>query len=71
MKKILLLWVWLLSAGCCFMTLHATGTTNPQAVTDLLNRIGGSGTSDKIVTVVDETLSTDGKDVFVISSQNG
>ncbi|MDD6731529.1 MAG: alpha-N-acetylglucosaminidase TIM-barrel domain-containing protein, partial [Bacteroidales bacterium] len=71
MKRILLLWVWLLSAGCCFMTLHATETKNPQAVTDLLNRIGGSGTSDKIVTVVDETLSTDGKDVFVITSQNG
>lgn len=71
MKRILLLWVWLLSAGCCFMTLHATGTTNPQAVTALLNRIGGSGTSDKIVTVVDETLSKNGKDIFVITAQDG
>ena len=72
MKKILLLWVWLLSAGCCFMTLHATGITNPQAVTKLLNRIGGDGTAARFVTIVDDALSTDGKDVFVItSSQDG
>ena len=70
MKKILLLWVWLLSAGCCFMTLHAT-ETNPQAVTDLLNRIGGDGTSDRFVTIVDDGLSTNGKDIFVITSQDG
>ena len=71
MKRILLLWVWLLSAGCCFMTLHATETTNPQAVTDLLNRIGGTGTSDRFVTIVDDALSTNGKDIFVITSQGG
>ena len=69
MKKILLLWVWLLSAGCCFMTLHAT-ETNPKAVTDLLNRIGGNGTSDRFVTIVDDALSTNGKDIFVITSQD-
>lgn len=71
MKKILLLWVWLLSAGCCFMTLHATETTNPQAVTKLLNRIGGDGTSDRFVTIVNNALSTDGKDIFVITAQDG
>ncbi|MCI6295501.1 MAG: alpha-N-acetylglucosaminidase [Bacteroidales bacterium] len=71
MKRILLLWVWLLSAGCCFMTLHATGTTNPQAVTALLNRIGGDGTASRFVTIVDDALSTNGKDIFVITSQNG
>ncbi len=69
MKKILLLWVWLLSAGCCFMTLHAT-ETNPKAVTDLLNRIGGNGTSDRFVTIVDDALSTNCKDIFVITSQD-
>ena len=53
------------------MTLHATETTNPQAVTDLLNRIGGSGTSDRFVTIVDDALSENGKDVFVITSQDG
>ncbi|MDY4558681.1 MAG: alpha-N-acetylglucosaminidase [Alloprevotella sp.] len=71
MKRILLLWVWLLSAGCCFMTLHATGTTNPQAVTDLLNRIGGDETAKRFVTIVDDALSTNGKDIFVITSQDG
>lgn len=70
MKKILLLWVWLLSAGCCFMTLHAT-ETNPKAVTDLLNRIGGNGTSDRFVTIVDDALSKNGKDIFVITAQDG
>ena len=53
------------------MTLHATETTNPQAVTDLLNRIGGTGTSDRFVTIVNDALSTNGKDVFVITSQDG
>ena len=71
MKKILLLWVWLLSAGCCFMTLHATETTNPKAVTDLLNRIGGDGTASRFVTIVDDALSKNGKDIFVITSQDG
>lgn len=71
MKKILLLWVWLLSAGCCFMTLHATETLNPQAVTALLNRIGGNGTAKRFVTIVDDALSKNGKDIFVITSQDG
>ena len=71
MKKILLLWVWLLSAGCCFMTLHATETLNPQAVTALLNRIGGDGTAKRFVTIVDDGLSTNGKDIFVITAKDG
>ena len=49
----------------------AAETRNPEVVSALLNRIGGSGTSDRFVTIVDESLSTDGKDVFVITSQDG
>lgn len=71
MKRILLLLVWLLTAGCCCVSLYAESTTNPDAVKGLLDRIGGSGTSDKFVTIVDDALSTNGKDVFVITSQDG
>lgn len=49
----------------------ATIVTNPTVVTDLLNRIGGSGTASRFVTIVDDALSTNGKDVFVITSQDG
>lgn len=45
--------------------------TNPTAVSGLLNRIGGSGTSDRFVTIVDETLKNNGKDVFTITAQDG
>ena len=44
---------------------------NPSQVADLLDRIGGEGTSDRIETLVDESLSPDGQDVFEISSKNG
>lgn len=57
----------------CFASLPswATETQNPSAVTSLLNRIGGSGTADRFVTIVDESLAENGKDVFVITSQDG
>lgn len=45
--------------------------TNPQAVSDMLDRIGGNGTSTKFVTVVDEALATNGKETFVITSAEG
>ena len=44
---------------------------NPKAVTDMLDRIGGKGASELFVTVVDEGLSTDGNDLFVITSRSG
>ncbi|MDE6535078.1 MAG: alpha-N-acetylglucosaminidase, partial [Muribaculaceae bacterium] len=42
--------------------------TNPQPVKDLLNRIGGAGTSDRIVTIVDETVARDGQETFVLTT---
>lgn len=59
-----------LLALTCVQTLAAV-TTNPAAVTDLLNRIGGNGTADRIVTIVDESISSNGKEAFVITSQDG
>lgn len=44
---------------------------NPKAVTDMLDRIGGKGASELFVTVVDEGLSTDGNDLFVITNRSG
>ena len=47
-------------------------TRQPAAVSALLNRIGGEGTADRFVTVLDESLAaTDGSDRFVITSDGG
>ena len=40
-------------------------------VADLLDRVGGKGTSQRIELVLDERISEDGCDVFVISSRHG
>lgn len=71
MKRICLL-ITTLVLVCLTLPLSAVAeTTNPAAVTALLDRIGGAGASDRFVTVVDETLSDAGKDVFVITSAEG
>ena len=44
---------------------------NPQAISGMLNRIGGTGTSDKFVTRLDEGLFANGKDKFIIGNQDG
>lgn len=54
----------------CLSAVAAT-VTNPQAVSDLINRIGGTGAADRFVTVVDPTLATSNKETFVITSQDG
>ena len=42
-----------------------------QAITGLLNRIGGEGAADKFKFVIDPSLAQNGKDVFIITSQDG
>ena len=37
----------------------------------MLNRIGGNGAADKFEIVIDASLAENGKDVFVITAQNG
>lgn len=59
-----------LLALACVQTL-AAATQNPPAVTALLNRIGGDGTADRFVTIVDESISSNGKEAFVITRQDG
>ena len=50
---------------------QAPVATPEQAITGLLNRIGGDGAANKFEIVIDATLAENGKDVFVITSQNG
>ena len=50
---------------------QAPVATPKEAVTGLLNRIGGNGAADKFEIVIDANLAENGKDVFVITSQNG
>ncbi len=50
---------------------QAPVATPTEAITGLLNRIGGDGAANKFEIVIDASLAEDGKDVFVITSQNG
>ena len=50
---------------------QAPVATPEEAVTALLNRIGGDGAADKFVIVIDASLAENGQDVFVITSQDG
>ena len=50
---------------------QAPVATPQEAITGLLNRIGGDGAADKFEIVIDASLAQDGKDVFVITSKNG
>lgn len=68
--KILFRALTVAAAASCWLTAAAVDT-NPKSVTDLLNRVGGAGTADRLVTVVDESLSTDGRETFVLTSSNG
>ena len=50
---------------------QAPVATAQEAITGLLNRIGGNGAANKFEIVIDANLAQNGKDVFVITSQNG
>lgn len=50
---------------------QAPTATAEEAITGLLNRIGGSGAADRFEIMIDASLAEDGKDVFVITAQNG
>jgi len=68
-KKLFLASLLLLFAGNAVA--FATSETNPTAVTSLIERIGGTGASERFVTVVDDALSADGADVFTLTKQDG
>ena len=66
---VLLLLVTLLTANTA--KAQAPEATPQQAIAALLNRIGGNGAADKFEIVIDAALAKEGKDVFIITSQNG
>ncbi|MDE6279913.1 MAG: alpha-N-acetylglucosaminidase N-terminal domain-containing protein, partial [Paramuribaculum sp.] len=70
MKKlrILLALVMALTASAAVV---ASTPQQAKALTDFLDRIGGDGASKLIVTDVDPSLSVNGKERFVITSQDG
>ena len=53
------------------MLLVSCGTRNPAPVAELLDRIGGEGTSGRIETQIDSDLAEEGKEVFEIGSRKG
>ena len=72
MKRRLHLALLLLLAVVAQVTYAQAPVATPEeAVTALLNRIGGNGAADKFEIVIDANLAKNGKDVFVITSQNG
>ena len=52
-------------------TAQAPVATPQDAITGLLNRIGGNGAADKFEIVIDANLAEGGRDVFVIAPGNG
>ncbi len=72
MKRRLHLALLLLLAVVAQVTYAQAPVATPkEAVTALLNRIGGNGAADKFEIVIDASLAENGQDVFVITSQNG
>ena len=71
MKKTFLLSLLLALLGTVSAWAQAPVATAAEAITGLLNRIGGNGAADKFEIVIDANLAENGKDVFVITSQNG
>ena len=71
-KKIIFRVLLVLFAFVAQMTWAQAPVATPEAaITGLLNRIGGNGAADKFEIVIDANLAENGKDVFVIASQNG
>ena len=59
------------SAAMALAVGAAAAERNPRAVSALLDRIGGAGASDKIVTELDESLAVGGKETFTIAAEGG
>ena len=71
MKKTFLLTLLFILCGLTTMWAQVPVATPKTAITGLLKRIGGNGAADKFEIVIDASLAENGKDVFVITAQNG
>lgn len=52
-------------------TAQVPTNTPEEAISALLDRIGGKGASERFITIIDTTIEENGKDVFIITSQEG
>ncbi len=66
MKRVILLFLFSFFVSTYVFSLEE----NPSVLVDFLQRIGGEGCADKFILIVDESLSKDGKDKFIITSKN-
>ena len=71
MKKHFFLTLLLTLCGITAAWAQAPVDSPEQAITGLLNRIGGNGAADMFEIVIDANLAENGKDVFVITAQDG
>ena len=55
-------------AGILLLT--ACSDRNPEAVTDMLDRIGGEGASGLFETRISRSISENGEDTFIIGSRS-
>ena len=67
MKRVLLF----CSAVALALGASADVVTNPPAVAALLDRVGGTGTADRIEVVVDDSYGTPAAEKFMLTSKNG
>ena len=70
-KLLQLVVAFLLIVGIANTKATAQIVENPQGVCDLLNRIGGEGTAERIVTIVDPTVGSSIREAFVVTSKDG
>ncbi len=66
MKRVILLSLFFLLVSANVFSLEE----NPLVLVDFLQRIGGKGCADKFNLVVDESITEDGNDKFIITSKN-
>ncbi|MBR5600659.1 MAG: alpha-N-acetylglucosaminidase [Bacteroidaceae bacterium] len=74
MKRIIITLTLLLMTMFTAVTVNAQApvATPQEAIAGLLDRIGGKGASERIITVIDSSLAgNNGEDAFVITSKDG
>ncbi|MBQ8222706.1 MAG: alpha-N-acetylglucosaminidase [Bacteroidales bacterium] len=69
MKNIWIIFFIVLLTSCASVN-NVNENYQVQVVSDFLNRIGGEKASERFVTILDESISEDEKDVFVITSKD-
>ena len=64
-------WLFFLMLCVASFAVAAASVRNPRPVSQLLRRIGGEGAEKRFVTLVDSSLSSDGREAFVLTQERG